>query len=81
MNSFTLSNEHSLLLMSVHMAVNRSPANNTFILKLAVDIDNLVGRGVRWKAFTNAACQMRVEPFVLYSLRLTHEPLAELAQI
>ena len=61
--------------MSVHMAIKRSPANNTFILKLAVDIDNLVGRGVRWDAFTDAACQMRVEPFVLYALRLTHKLL------
>jgi len=75
LNCFILSAEHALLLMSVHMAINRSPANNTFILKLAVDIDNLVGRGVQWKAFTDAACQMRVEPFVLFSLLLTHKLL------
>jgi len=82
LNCFTLSNEHSLLLMSVHMAINRSPANNTFILKLAVDIDNLVGRGVRWEAFTDATCQMGVEPFVLFSFlqiqNLLGTPIPEL---
>jgi len=75
LNCFTLATEHSLFLMSVHMAINRSPANNTFILKLAIDIDNLVSRGVRWDAFTDAACQMRVEPFVLFSFLQTQNLL------
>jgi hypothetical protein len=75
LNCFTLSNEDALLLMTVHMAIKRSPANNTFILKLACDIDGLISRGVSWESFSDAACRMRVEPFVLYSLLQTQQLL------
>lgn len=71
LNCFTLSNEHALLLMALHMAIYRSPGNNTFIFKLACDMDGLIRRGVCWKSFSSAACRMRVQPFVLFSLLQT----------
>ena len=76
LDCYTLSNEHALLLMGVHLAIKRSPANNMFVLKLACDIDGLIRRGIRWEHFIEAVSKMRVEPFILYALLQTQQLLA-----
>ena len=68
---YTLSNEYLLLLMSVHMTIKRSPANHTFVLKLACDLDNLVHQSPDWELLVDAAIRLRVAPFVLYALLQT----------
>ena len=76
LNCYTLSNEHALLLMAVHMSIKRSPSNNNFLLKLACDIDGLIGRGINWEHFSDTVCWLRVEPFVYYALLQTHSLLS-----
>ncbi len=70
---YTLSSEHSLLLMCLHTAINRSPAKNTFKLRLAVDIDKLISNGIRWSELLLACGNLRAAPFVLFALLLTRK--------
>jgi hypothetical protein len=67
--------EHALLLMCLHVAIKRSPANNMFCLRNLVDIDRLAAADVDWQRFTEAVIALRVAPFVSFSLRLARQLL------
>jgi hypothetical protein len=75
MKCFTLSREHSLLLMCLHNAINRSPSNNRFLFRTCADIDMLIDRGVKWDGFVEACHRLRCAPWVYFSLLLTEQLL------
>ncbi len=61
---------HSLLLMCLHNALKRSPANNRFRLSTILDIDTLAESLEDWGFFLNECVELRIAPFVYFSLRL-----------
>jgi hypothetical protein len=65
---FTLSAEHSVLLMCLHNAIKRSPSNNAFLMRTIVDIDGLVRKGINWSSLTDDSIQFHIVPFVYFSL-------------
>lgn len=67
--------EHSLLLMCLHNALKRSPANNRFRLSTLVDIDALASSTTDWDAFLEECDGLKVFPFVYFSLRLAKKLL------
>ncbi len=67
--------EHSLLIMCLHVALKRSPANNRFRLGILVDIDRLVTSGIRWDRFTRECTDLRLSPFAYFSLLLSRRLL------
>jgi hypothetical protein len=67
--------EHLLLLMALHTAIKRSPANDTLRLRNLVDIDRLAAGAIGWENFLRAALAMRVAPFVLFALELARRLL------
>ncbi len=70
LNCFTLSNDNLLLIMCLHCAIKRSPANNTFVLRTIIDIDNLIDSGVNWDNFIETSIRFNVANFVYFSLLL-----------
>jgi hypothetical protein len=67
--------EHSLLIMCLHVALKRSPANNRFRLGILVDIDRLVSSGIRWDHFTRRCVELRLSPYAYFSLLLSRRLL------
>ena len=65
---FTLSTEHSVLLMCLHNAIKRSPSNNSFLMRTIIDIDVLIQKGINWRVFTDDSIQLRIAPFLYFSL-------------
>ncbi len=72
---YVLSPEHSLIHLCLHNAINRSPANNTYILKLLLDIDKMIEHGILWDSFVDITVALKIAPFVLFSLLMTRELL------
>jgi hypothetical protein len=66
-----LKKEDSLLLLCMHNAIKRCPANNRFTLRNLVDINNVASDGIDWDDFTIRATNLKITPFVLFSLSLT----------
>ncbi len=64
----TLRPEHALLLMCLHTSLKRSPANNTFRLSTVHDIASLSASGVDWDFFLRECIDLKVAPFILFSL-------------
>ncbi|HDY87617.1 MAG TPA: hypothetical protein ENH82_05800, partial [bacterium] len=75
LNCYVLSYEHSLLLMCLHNALKRSPANETFILKNIVDISSLIQHGIIWDRFMNTSTTLNIAPLIYFSLLLTNKLL------
>ncbi len=75
LNCYILSHEHSLLLMCLHNALRRSPANDTFILRNLVDISSLIENGIKWENFIETCIKLNMASFVLFSLLLTNKLL------
>lgn len=73
LNCFTLSRNHSLLLMCLHNALKRSPSKNTFILRTILDIDNLIEMGVEWDNLIETSLKLDIGPFVYFSLLMTQK--------
>ncbi len=60
--------ELSLILVCIHNAIRRSPANNRFTLRSIVDIHSLVQGGIEWDAVIFLSQKLKVGPFVYFSL-------------
>ena len=71
LNCHEFSNDNLLLIMCLHCAIKRSPANNTFVLRTIIDIDNLIDNGVDWDSFIETSTKFNVANFVYFSLLLT----------
>jgi hypothetical protein len=75
LNCFTLSPEHLLILLCLHAAFKRYPANNTFRLSNLLDIDRLAARGVDWEEVVQTCRSLKVPHMVRFSLRLAQRLL------
>ena len=64
--------EDLLILMCLHCATKRSPANNTFIFRNILDIDNIVKGGIEWNEFLQRTQNFNISSFIYFSLILTH---------
>jgi hypothetical protein len=71
LNCYTLSRENLLMLMCLQNGIKRSPANNTFILITLLDIDNITAGEINWKGFIEGSIEMKIEPYVYFSLLMT----------
>ncbi len=67
--------EHSLLIMCLQVALHRSLAANAFRLGNLVDIDNLASSAVRWDLFARDTIELGLSPFVSFSLSLSRRLL------
>ena len=56
------------MLMCVHNALKRQPANNNWRLSTIVDIDVLVRTGVDWNRFVQLCIDLCIVPYVYFSL-------------
>ncbi len=65
----TFSLELSLILICMHNAIRRSPANNKLMLRSIIDINNLVRTGINWETVISNAQTLKIVPFVYFSLR------------
>jgi len=70
-----LKNEDSLIILCIHNAIKRCPANNRFTLRNLVDIDNLASGGIDWDDFMTRAAELKIIPFILFSLTLIKDYL------
>jgi hypothetical protein len=66
-----LSIEDRLVLTCMHLAIKRSPQQNLFILRQAIDIKNILARMINDERFLSIVVSFGMELFVAFSLEFT----------
>ncbi len=66
-----LSSESLVVLMCLHIAIKRSPAQNKFCMRNLIDVDRTCQRGVSWDSIVEDARILGMSAYIYFSLQLS----------